>query len=42
MVVCGGLTVLRIQELQVEGKRRMTAAEFIRGYQVKTGERLGS
>jgi len=41
MVVCGGLTVLTIEELQVEGKRRMTAAEFVRGYQVKTGERLG-
>lgn len=41
MVVCGGLTVLRVEELQVEGKRRMTAAEFVRGYQVKTGERLG-
>ncbi len=41
MVVCGGLTVLTIEELQVEGKRRMSAAEFVRGYQVKTGERLG-
>ena len=41
MVVCGGLTVLRVSELQVEGKRRMPAAEFVRGYQVRTGERLG-
>ncbi len=41
MVICGGLTVLLIDELQMEGKRRMTAAEFVRGYQVKTGERLG-
>ncbi len=41
MVVCGGLTVLRIDELQMEGKRRMAAAEFVRGYQVKTGERMG-
>ena len=41
MVVCGGLTTLQIDELQVEGKRRMSAAEFVRGYQVKTGERLG-
>ncbi len=41
MVICGGLTVLKIDELQVEGKRRMTAAEFMRGYQVKAGERLG-
>lgn len=42
MVVCGGLTVLKIEELQTEGKRRVTAAEFVRGHQVKTGERLGS
>jgi len=41
MVICGGLTVLSIKELQVEGKRRMTAEEFVRGYKVKTGERLG-
>ena len=40
-VVCGGLTALLMEELQLEGKRRMTAAEFGRGYQVKTGERLG-
>ncbi len=42
MVVCGGLTVLTVDELQVEGKRRMTAGEFVRGYQVKTGQRLGA
>ncbi len=42
MVICGGLTALNIDELQVEGKRRMAAAEFIRGYQVTTGERLGA
>ncbi len=39
--VCGGMTALRLDELQVEGKRRMSAAEFVRGYQVKSGERLG-
>ena len=42
MIICGGLTVLSIEELQLEGKRRMTATEFVRGYQVKTGERLGA
>ncbi len=41
VVVCGALTVLRIDEVQVEGKRRMEAADFVRGYQVRTGERLG-
>ncbi|GAC1364067.1 MAG: hypothetical protein NVSMB3_12560 [Acidobacteriaceae bacterium] len=42
LVVCGGLTALAIEELQMEGKRRMASAEFARGHQVKTGERLGS
>lgn len=42
LLVCGGLTVLKIEELQIEGKRRMTAPDFVRGYQVKTGERLGA
>ena len=42
VVVCGGLSVLRISELQVEGKRRMAAAEFVRGYRVAPGERLGA
>ena len=40
-VVCGAMTALRLEELQVEGKKRMSAAEFIRGYQLKSGERLG-
>ena len=40
-VVCGGLSTLELLELQVEGKRRMTAADFVRGYQIKVGERLG-
>jgi len=42
LVVCGGLTALTIEELQLEGKRRMGVGEFVRGYQVKTGERLGA
>jgi methionyl-tRNA formyltransferase len=37
----GGNAVV-FDEVQMEGKRRMTAAEFLRGYQLKTGERLGS
>jgi methionyl-tRNA formyltransferase len=28
-------------EVQTEGKKRMPASEFLRGYQVKTGERVG-
>ncbi len=41
LVVCGGMSVLEIKEVQMEGKKRMTAAEFLHGYQVKGGERLG-
>ena len=39
---CGGQTAIAIRELQLEGKRRMSAREFINGYQLKAGERLGS
>jgi methionyl-tRNA formyltransferase len=38
---CGGGTVVELLEVQMEGKRRMSAAEFLRGYQVRSGERLG-
>lgn len=41
LVGCGASTTLELTEVQMEGKRRMTAAEFLHGYQVKTGERLG-
>ena len=41
LVVCGGMSVLAFEEVQVEGKRRMTAADFLRGYHVREGERLG-
>lgn len=34
-------TALQLEEVQLEGKRRMTAAEFINGYRPKTGDRLG-
>jgi methionyl-tRNA formyltransferase len=33
---------IAIDELQLEGKRRMSAREFINGYQPKEGERMGS
>jgi methionyl-tRNA formyltransferase len=38
---CGGETMVELLEVQMEGKRRMSAAEFLRGYQVRSGERLG-
>lgn len=40
-VVCGDRTWLEMAELQLEGKRRMTAAEFLRGHALKPGDRLG-
>jgi methionyl-tRNA formyltransferase len=41
MVRCADATVLAFDEVQIEGKRRMSAAEFLHGYQVRSGERLG-
>jgi methionyl-tRNA formyltransferase len=32
---------LELEEVQLEGKRRMTAAEFINGYRPRPGDRLG-
>lgn len=40
-VGCAEGTVLELVEVQMEGKKRMSAAEFLHGYQVKSGERLG-
>ncbi|NYF79504.1 methionyl-tRNA formyltransferase [Granulicella arctica] len=40
-VSCGDGSVLAWDEVQLEGKRRMNAAEFLRGYQVVTGELVG-
>ena len=41
LVVCGEMTALELTEVQLEGKARMMAAEFLRGYQLKGGEQLG-
>ena len=38
---CANQSAIEIAELQPEGKRRMSAREFINGYQPKPGERLG-
>lgn len=40
-VVCGSATVVQLDEVQMEGKKRMSAAEFLHGYQLKSGEMLG-
>jgi methionyl-tRNA formyltransferase len=39
---CGSGTAVALGELQLEGKRRMSAAEFLRGFQLRSGERLGA
>ena len=41
-VLCGQGTALPILELQPAGKKRMTAAEFLRGYPHQTGNRFGA
>ncbi len=41
LVGCGRDTALELLELQVEGKRRMLAADFINGYRPGRGEKLG-
>lgn len=40
-VACGGGERLRLLEVQAEGKRRMTARDFLNGMRVAEGERLG-
>jgi methionyl-tRNA formyltransferase len=42
LVGCGDNTGLELLEIQLEGKKRMPAADFIRGYRLIAGERLGS
>jgi methionyl-tRNA formyltransferase len=39
---CGDGSVLEVIELQVEGKKRMTARDFIHGYRPVSGEKLGT
>lgn len=41
LVGCGENSTLEILELQLEGKKRMTAKEFANGYQPKSEDRLG-
>jgi methionyl-tRNA formyltransferase len=39
---CGQNTSIEVLELQLEGKKRTSAADFIRGYHLRAGEKLGS
>lgn len=38
---CGNQTILRIEELQIEGKRRMMTRDFLNGIKLQVGEILG-
>ena len=40
VVACAGATALRIEEVQIEGKRRVTAREFANGARLSPGNRL--
>ncbi len=41
IIGCGESSSLEVLELQLEGKKRMSARDFINGYQLQKGERLG-
>jgi methionyl-tRNA formyltransferase len=41
-VGCAGSTAIELLELQLEGKKRSSAADFIRGYRPSSGEKLGA
>jgi len=41
IVSCGEKTALRLLELQLEGKRRLTSRDFLNGTHLKMGDRFG-
>ena len=41
LAACAANTWIEFLELQLEGKKRLTAAEFLRGTHLVTGMRLG-
>lgn len=41
IVQCGGGTLLRLTEVQLEGSKRMTTEVFLRGKRLEKGQRLG-
>ena len=40
LIACGNQTVLRIVELQLEGKKRMATRDFLNGVRMRVGEKL--
>lgn len=41
VVSCGNQSALKILDLQIEGKRRMSARDFLNGFKISVGEILG-
>jgi methionyl-tRNA formyltransferase len=41
LVVACGTDALRIEQLQLEGSRKMTAGEFLAGHGIKAGYHIG-
>lgn len=41
LIFCGGDSVLQIDELQLEGKKRMATRDFLNGIKMQVGEKLG-
>ena len=41
IIGCGNRTALQINELQLEGKKRMAARDFLNGIKIQVGEKLG-
>ena len=41
ILVQTGRGILKLKELQLEGKKKITADEFLRGYRIEAGEKLG-
>ncbi len=41
VIACGNETALQVLELQIEGKRRMSASDFLNGIKIEAGETLG-
>jgi len=40
IIACAEQTALRVEELQIEGKRRMSAPDFANGTRIHTGDRI--
>ena len=42
LVICGGSTVLHVEQVQIEGRNRISDREFMNGARIAPGEHFGS